>query len=260
MSQLLHPLLRQHAPALLSLIDMAKETNPEPEELERLIEANPAWATSYQWVISTLMENRLQAMGGNVYAVPFLDPSVCKRLIEQSDKIAEDGGWRRNPAEDSPYQIPEIVLEKRDKTLFNVLAGLIKYLDIYHSILYQNRPTSISSIQFTKYSPDGVSAGNWHHDLDSDFSAVVSLDPEMFEGGGTDVKLAPTLYHHIPPLPQGYALLFNGKMIHHRGCEVTKGSRYLLTYWLDSKGKSNGTNHKEPEEREETVSEEKACI
>lgn len=234
MSRLLHPLLRQHVPALLSLIEMANETNPEPEELERLIEANPAWSASYQWVISMLMENRLQAMGGNVYAVPFLDPSVCRRLIEQSDAIAENGGWRRNPAEESLYQIPEIVLREREPALFKILAGLVKFLDIYHSILYQNRPCSISSIQFTKYSPDGVSQGNWHHDLDSDFSAVVSLNPGDFEGGGTDVKLAPTMYHHIPPLPQGYALLFNGKMIHHRGSEVTKGSRYLLTYWMSS--------------------------
>lgn len=229
----LHPELRPHIDNLLELVE-GFEVPPSTEEFTNRLRARPDLVGSYYWAYEKLNKSQRVSMGGSVFTMPLLDPQVCNNLIAHGEHLAKDGGWARNPCEPEEFQIPEIVLAQRSPATFKMLEGLIRYINVFHAILYQRLPQSVSSIQFTKYTPETTNQGNWHHDLDSDFTVVVSLNPDLFEGGGTEVISDPMRTIQIPPLPAGHALIFNGKMIRHRGMEVTKGSRYLLTYWLNS--------------------------
>lgn len=233
--QFIHPELRQHASALMGLIAECKDAVPGPDEIARRIEWDNDLTDAYNWVMTTLNQNHVVGYGGPVYMVPLLDPGFCEGLIVQAEEMAKVGGWKRNDCEQAVYQIPEIVVQHRNLALHDLLSDIIPYLNVYHAMICQAVPKVIGSIQFTKYSQDDCNGGNWHHDLDSDFTATVSLAPHLFEGGGTDIRVSPTKSIRIPPLPTGHALLFNGQKIHHKGAPVTKGSRHLLTYWLSSK-------------------------
>ena len=230
----LHPEFLDHIEDLLEMVEGATAERPDPEALAEAILANDGWRSSYEWAMSHLAQSRIDGLAGCVYSVPFLSSEFCGSLISQSEVLAINGGWRTNDCEPKPYQIPEIVISKRDPALHELLAGLVPFLNLWFALVYQAVPQSVSSIQFTKYSPADIAGGNCHHDLDSDSTAVVSLAPSMYEGGGTDVRITPIHYIRVPPLKPGYAMIFNGKQILHRGCPVTSGSRYLLTYWLDS--------------------------
>lgn len=232
----LHPELRPHIDNLIELIE-GFDVPPSPEGFRDRLASKVGFIDSYLWAHDRLYQSRRMAYGGFVFSVPLLDPHVCNNLISHGEHLAKDGGWARNPCEPEEFQIPEIVLSQRSPATFKMLEGVIRYLNVFHAILYQRVPQSVSSIQFTKYTPEATNQGNWHHDLDSDFTAVVSLNPDLFEGGGTEVIADPMRTIKIPPLPAGHALIFNGKMIRHRGMEVTKGARYLLTYWLNSECK-----------------------
>ena len=235
LEQFLHPELRKFSPPLMRLIDDCKDQVLSPDEVASRVEWDDDLADAYNWVMTTLSQNHVVGYGGPVYMVPLLDPGFCVGLIDRAEEMARKGGWKRNECEDSPYQIPEIVVKYRQPAMHDFLAGLIPFMNVYHAMICQAVPQVIGSIQFTKYSQDDCNGGNWHHDLDSDSTATVSLAPDLFEGGGTDIRISPTKAIRIPPLPAGHALLFNGQKIHHKGAPVTKGSRYLLTYWLSSK-------------------------
>lgn len=233
----LHPDFRRHAPALIEIIECAKDLRPEPEKLDELICEDDDWKAAYQWALAVLTENRVTGLGGSVFAVPLLHPDVCRNLVGEAMRLGEQYGHRPNLEEEGPYQIPEIVVEHADKELHAELVKLIRYLNVWFMLIYQMEPASISSIQFAKYEPSGTGHGNWHNDRDSSFTAVVSLAPDLFDGGGTDIMLSPVDYFSIPALPAGYALILNGKQIRHRGRQVTAGERHLLVYWLDDEHK-----------------------
>lgn len=233
----LHPEFLAHLPALKEIIEMAKDMDPEPEQLNEFIQQDEDWATAWNWAVSVVSNNRVSCLGGNAYAVPFLHPDVANNFKKLAIKMGDEHGWKPNAEEERPYQIPEIVIAHHDQRMHDLLATQAKYLDIWHLILYQTVPESVSSIQFTKYSPEDTAHGNWHHDKCSDFTAVVSLNPGEFVGEGTDLKLTPVAIHTVPPLPAGYAMLLNGKQLQHRGGRVTEGTRYLLTFWMESGNK-----------------------
>lgn len=227
----LHPELRPHAQALLDMTAWATEVGPDTDQLAATVYDKPDWRDAYRWADARL-NVYTATRGGNLFAVPFLDPGYCQQLIERAEALGAVVGYKPNPVEDTPYQIPEIVLRHVDAELHNELADLLQVLGIWFTLIYQNRPCTIGSIQFAKYEPHGTAHGNWHYDADSSYTAVVSLDPSRFEGGGTDVLIDPLISTHIPSLPAGYALIFNGQQIRHRGHAVTAGTRHLLVYWL----------------------------
>ncbi|NTE96723.1 hypothetical protein [Agrobacterium tumefaciens] len=232
MIQNLHPDFRPHAQALLEILAYAKANNPEPEALVEWIGQDESRHHSWMWADSMLKLNRVMALGGSAFAVPFLDPDVCEGLVDHSVELGVQHGHRPNLEENPAYQIPEIVVKHVAPSLHDLLAHWGDFLNIWFMLIWQCEPSHISSIQFAKYEPNGTAHGNWHHDQDSPFTAVVSLAPELFEGGGTDIRLTATEYCSIPPLPPGYALILNGQQLMHRGRAVTSGVRHLLVYWL----------------------------
>lgn len=238
MIEALHPDFRQHYPALMEIITYAKNADPQPETLAEMIEQDDEWLSAWQWAMGILVTNRVTGLAGSAFAVPFLHPDVCGKLVDEAVRLGIEHGHQPNLEEDSPYQIPELVLKHVAPELHERCAELVEALKIWFLLIYHVAPNSISSIQFAKYEPNGTAHGNWHHDRDSDFTAVVSLAPELFEGGGTDIRLNAVDYHSVPPLPAGFALIMNGKQIQHRGRAVESGVRHLLVFWLDSRGGS----------------------
>lgn len=225
---LLHPELREHLPAIKEIITCAKEVSSDPERLADLIAEDESWLAAYSWYMDYLTCNSVVTCGGTVYGVPFLAPEFCDLLLVGADQ----SGYEVNKTEGQPYQIPEIILADKMPDHYAVCVELIQYLNLWFNLIWQLDAGEITSIQLAKYEPSDTPRGNWHHDRDSDLTAVVSLAPELHTGGGTDIRLSATAYHRAPPLPKGFALIFNGKLVQHRGCPVESGERNLLVYWL----------------------------
>ncbi|MND38623.1 hypothetical protein D3C76_47710 [compost metagenome] len=224
----LHPELRQHLPTLQEILTCAKEVTDDPERLAELIAEDEAWLSAWRWARDILLQNRVTGLGGSAFGVPFLDPGYCDELVATAERVEP----LANQAEAAAYQIPEIVLKHRLPELYAEVSSLIEFLNVWFLLVFQAEAAAIASLQFAQYAPNGTAHGNWHHDRDSDLSAVVSLAPERFTGGGTDLRLSAVDYHSVPPLPKGYALIFAGKHLHHRGRAVEDGIRHLLVMWL----------------------------
>lgn len=176
--------------------------------------------------------------GSFAFKAPVFSELFCRRLLCELRVMEHTTGIRfaPNQDEDSDFQIPEIVLEEVCPVLGRgiydtALCSLWKWFQLAYNI----KPGWVSSIQVANYTPQGTSHGNWHHDEDSDYTAVVSLDPDAYVGGGTDLKDGFGSTVHIPKIPQGHALIFPGKHVMHRGCAVESGRRLLLVFWLKLK-------------------------
>lgn len=163
-----------------------------------------------------------------VTSVPLLSAEFCDYILERADKLI----YEPNPHEEQDYQIPEAVLAVKDPELHQMLYDCLPGLNVWTLLKYQRGLTGISSIQLARYTPEETAGGNWHHDIDSDITFVVSLNPECYEGGGTEFRTSAAKAEFLPPLPKGYAVMFPGKLLMHRGVPVTKGRRDLLVFWL----------------------------
>ena len=228
----IHPELRPHLPALLEIIRCAKEVTDDPDRLADLIAEDQEWLAAFQWASTVLVHNRITGLGGNVFAVPMLDPDYCDELVDHSVRLGAEIGHRPNMAEEADYQIPELVLADVAPELFAEVHEAMAFVNVWSALAFQTEIGGVSSIQFAKYEPSDTPRGNWHHDRDSDISAVVSLAPELHVGGGTEIRLNLVESFNLDPLPKGYALLFNGKLVQHRGRAVEDGVRHLLVCWL----------------------------
>lgn len=166
-----------------------------------------------------------------VYSFPFLSKSMCKSLLKKASSYT----YETNSKELSEYQMPEVVLSDKDLATYEILLDIFNtnILDI-SDVMYMSRSTKIRSIQMAKYSPEDISEGNWHKDMDSDITLVVALNDD-YVGGGTLIKpygLAEEVI--IPKLSVGTALLFRGKHFMHKGVNVEKGTRNILVFWTES--------------------------
>jgi len=227
----LHPHFQMILPAMMELIEYAKGVSDDPEHLQNYLKKSVRMSSA--WKITKQMLNPIHLCGGPVYVLPFLSPEYCYELVEEARRLGRTYGWRPNPDEQAAYQIPEIVLAHADPSLAGEVQRLLPFLNVWIALAYQTEASRIASIQFAKYTPDDTPNGNWHHDRDSQFSAVVSLAPELHQGGGTELRESVTKGLSVGPLQSGYMMLFNGKLIQHRGMAVERGVRHLLVFWLN---------------------------
>lgn len=167
-----------------------------------------------------------------VFSAPVFSPDFCAALVQEFSGAA----YEVNEAEDVPFQIPELVLKHEALALHGSLAvHFERLLTPMFKALFNMDPVNLRSIQLAKYQPNEVGHGNWHFDMDSDFTAVVALS-DTHVGGGTEVKPAGLASAFVvPQLPVGHAMLFPGKTHLHRGLEVTEGIRNLLVFWSEVK-------------------------
>lgn len=218
-------------PKFVELMYGAAAVEAEPDQLSAILNSNEEYATAYREAIDTLLNNCVSTLAGPVYSIPMLTPESCDRIVESAKKY----GYDVNEEEGVAYRIDEAVLQVKDPDLYDALGRtLLPVLNSWSLLVYQRPVTRVASFQVAKYTPGGTKMTGFHHDRDSDVTAVISLNPGDFTGGGTDVRVMAHRSHYISPLPKGHALFFNGKAIHHRGAEVMSGERYLLVCWLES--------------------------
>lgn len=222
----LHPELRRHLPALEHIAHVLTEGGHNIEALIPEVKGDVFKALA--WLHGHRLED------STVYTIPFLSPAYCDALVLEARKFERDIGYTPNDAEDVEYQIPELTLQDNCPSLAACLEVLFTRAIVPISkVVHNPNDIVLRSIQLARYEPHAVGHGNWHTDEDSDLSVVVSLAPELFAGGGTDLRTGPMNLLHVPKLSKGHALMFHGKTTLHRGCHVDQGRRDLLVFWSE---------------------------
>lgn len=219
---LLHPRLIPHLSAIrqMGAAEMLKEGGTDWRDL-RDMEDKYRDATEIIW-----REN------DSVFTMPILSPETCAALVRASTLFK----FQKNEEEEPDFQIPEVVLKHECMGLHASLAVLFDLTLVpIARLLFGIEPDNLRSIQYAQYRRTETGHGNWHVDIDSDFTVVVALS-DTHIGGGTEVKghgfATP---FEVPQLPVGHAMIFPGKLYLHRGMPVTSGVRNLLVFWSEVK-------------------------
>lgn len=183
-------------------------------------------APSIFWAHTEGVELPVKKWAHGVVSAPVFTYAEARYFLEYA-KLSKVS-FEPNDEEETPYQIPEVVLGGPAQDVAKQLLHerLLPIFGVFFGVL----PKKIMSAQLAWYTPDGVTGTDWHVDADSDMTCVVSLDPSMYTGGGTalrphgpcDVDV------QVPALPAGHGLFFNGKFTFHKGLPVTSGDRILL--------------------------------
>jgi 2OG-Fe(II) oxygenase superfamily len=219
-------------PVLLDFINRCAAEEADPDRILHLLEQDEHVSDAYYRELERLSANCYGAMGGNIFLTKLMTPAECDALL---DNIAEYD-FAPNLEEGVEYRIEEAVLETVDPGAYESLKEfLLPVLNAYCLMINSTPITKVVSFQIAKYRPEGTPGTGWHHDKESDFTAVISLNPENFEGGGTGFRMAPHATVDVPPLAKGQAVMFNGRSVQHRGLPVTSGERLLLVCWCSTK-------------------------
>jgi hypothetical protein len=214
-------------PVLLDFINKCAEMEADPDTVAKMLRTSEA-GPAYRKELTRLHERSVDTDAGPVYQAPLLTPEYCNQLLE----LAKLYNFNPNPEEEADYQIEEAMLEVVDPEVYeDVKRALLPTLNAYSLLLYSAPIGKVESIQLAKYRPEGTAGTGWHHDKVSDFTCVISLNPENFTGGGTGVRTSADTWESIAPLPKGHGLIFNGRSIQHRGLPVYSGERMLLVIW-----------------------------
>lgn len=217
----LHPELEKNIEGIAALVDSFNNIDFDIPDLEDL-SINQLEAMDWFYGLPRYCKDQ-------VIVAPLINPLLCDKLIQ----YINGKQFIPNEEEEDKYKIPEFILAEKDPELFNTLIEFAKIsLFLLYNLHWGKYPSRIDSIQLAQYKPDGIKKTSWHHDADSNMTGVVNLAPELYKGGGTDVRTTLLTYEHIPPIPKGHVLIFNGNMILHRGSEVESGIRNLLVFWI----------------------------
>lgn len=217
----IHPELRQHIGAIINLGQVGRDSGWDHETIFDYKHNHPAAWAALRWL-------RDHEIMPGVWAVPYLSEDWCQHICEVSRSLP----YEVNEREDVEYQIEEQFLADVHPELFaqhvDLVAGVLLPLV---RVTHQLEIEEVTTVQVAKYAPGAIAHGNWHTDADSDLTAVVSLNPAEFRGGGTEIRTGLLQAREIPPLPRGHALIFCGKTTLHRGLYVEEGERLLLVHW-----------------------------
>jgi hypothetical protein len=183
------------------------------------------------WLGDTLKQNRLPLSCVAAFMVPVLSEEACKHIVEKGETCI----WEEHEDEEPEYRMPEVVLAHADPVFdAQVKRALYAGLGPWLLGIWGRLPSRYTSVQLTRYSEaDDRTQGGYHIDRDSDYTAVIALNDD-FAGGGTTLVDGLLGEIHLPPVPVGWALVFDGKRTLHKGRHVTAGTRRLLTVWADN--------------------------
>ena len=163
----------------------------------------------------------------SAFVLPVLSAEGCQAICQRSERYA----FTPNEMEDDEHRIAEAVLSEVDPEFDATLRSvLMTGLAPWFLMLWGRLPSQIASLQIAHYNPDQHTETAMHIDRDSSYTAVIALNPGEFEGGGTAIADGLCGNFHIPPLPIGHALIFDGQRTLHRGLP-TGGNRKLLVVW-----------------------------
>jgi len=216
---------------LLYFINYCRERSFGPDEVGEALLEDQVVSDAYFQGLDLLQKGMIPTIAGNVYTLPIIEEFQADNILA----AAKGYDYTPNEDEDKEYQIEEAVLSEKDPVMYRALINkLLPTLNAWCLMTQHSTITKVESFQIAKYCPEGVAATGWHHDEVSDFTCVISLNPDEFEGGGTGVRTSPHDWLVLPPLKKGWGMVFDGRSVHHRGLPVTKGVRYLLVCWCST--------------------------
>lgn len=163
------------------------------------------------------------------YLFPLFSEYYCQWLIELAE---EDNLWSVDKKDN--YAAWEVNLAKVSSTVDAYHREVIvkQVMNPLFEGLYQWQCSKVFRIFFVKYEAGGtIPEMKSHWDEPSLVSVSVNLnDPNDYEGGHLTFLRTPDIA--IKPL-LGHGLMFSGNpAMSHQAHEVTKGTRYVLVYWL----------------------------
>jgi hypothetical protein len=154
----------------------------------------------------------------------------CKKVIKLSENYGLKNEWSKN--RHISYPTTDILI-KNIPDLNNFIENIVYTKIIPFYKLYYKIPSEflvIDEIFIVKYSMNGQKLLRAHED-GSDFSFIITLNKD-FSGGGTHfINLKEDITCSV-----GDTIIFCGKN-RHKGIEITKGTRYILTGFLSFKNK-----------------------
>lgn len=218
----LHPDLAPHVEGIQAFVTRMVDT---------------AWAIPEVWKLPALERHAVRFVmslkshaNDRAYSVPLLHPDLCDLLVAYAQEKREL--FAVNDDEEGDYQMPELVLQRENEAIYHsILAFAQTTLYPVMNLIWGRKVDRTESIQLAHYSADGINSSGWHLDEDSNMTAVVNLAPELYTGGGTAFRTRLNWGVHVPPVPKGHALVFNGHQTLHHGVSIDSGDRYILVFW-----------------------------
>ena len=179
-------------------------------------------------------EVQLNELIDNVYEFPIFNENFCKTLINKAESY---GKWTKVDSNSFDSRIgnienyPTTDIQLRDLELDIFWKEIVEsYISkmVYNIFNFCTKEINLAFI--VKYSMDGQTLLEPHHDSSTYTINILLNDPSEFEGGGTHfIKQDKTVFGK-----QGYAILHPGKLTHfHQGLPITKGVRYLLVSFIN---------------------------
>ena len=159
-----------------------------------------------------------------------ISKQYCNKVLYDAEKYAKQYSWMTNrhgsyPTTDNEITSSWEIYEQTVKLIKNrIFPEIVKMYNVDINKL------GVNEIFVVKYSLDGQKKLEYHKD-GSEFSFIIALNDE-YEGGGTYLKDNKKLIK----LGVGDCLVFSGRNT-HKGSEITSGTRYILTGFLNYGGR-----------------------
>tara|TARA_B100001094_G_C18036455_1_gene722792 strand:- start:49 stop:723 length:675 start_codon:yes stop_codon:yes gene_type:complete len=158
-----------------------------------------------------------------------LFPEECDNIIREAEDYATDNsGWTTERHDNYPTTDNEITSSWATYNIINSRIHKYIFPEIANMYYINSSKLEINELFVAKYSDNTQTKLDEHVD-GSEFSFVIALN-DNFSGGGTHfVHNNKTI-----KLNKGACLVFSGQS-RHSGVKVTKGTRYILTGFLNYK-------------------------
>jgi len=181
---------------------------------------------------TAVADGRVPMIASSAFVLPILSPEGCQAILERSTSYQ----WAENvEGEEERYRMKEAVLSAVDPEFATMLGSvLMTGLAPWWLMLRGRLPSQLASLQLAQYSADDRAEGAFHVDRHSDYSCVINLNPDEYDGGGLEIMDGLIGEFRVPKLPQGYGIFFDGQRLIHRGVTVTSGIKKILVAWANT--------------------------
>ncbi len=181
-------------------------------------------------------------INNNVYNIDFIPElftqDFCKEIIVESEQFANKNGWKKT--RHNHYPTTDNIITPEWKVFSPIISKLKKYVNpkINQMFGVETNKLFLSEVFIVKYNVNDQKSLDFHAD-GSEFSFVICLNDD-FTGGGTtflhsDSDKNPGSNHK---LNIGDCIVFSGQNT-HKGEEITSGTRYILTGFINYKIKDH---------------------
>lgn len=168
-----------------------------------------------------------------------LDPRFCQYLITSAEAtVMIKGQWNKTRHEKYPTTDIDVLNDFSAQQQFSIIMIAREIANVAKQIY--NIPESIgldvNDLFICKYDINDQRTLEKHFDGKSILSFVIKLNDE-FEGSGTSFDNC-----IVRDINIGQIILFAGSMLEHEALEITAGTRYILTGFIQLSSEQSGLN------------------